>query len=213
MSKYHFLFLFLFQFCSCGPAVTFEEPQPAGKEDLSVFPASYRGNYMSKEDSSVLMIGPDYMLRTYDFISGNLLDKTDTTIVFMKDSVFNLATREGYPVQLKGDSFFVHVHEVIPLLYFKTGVYCLRKMKGHLFLNSSCGENCWSVQKLSLAKGILTIGDITSPQDIDKLNEITSSKDTVTQTYKPTKKEFRKFIKKEGFSGTEEFVKIKSQLF
>ena len=41
---------------SCEPAVTFTEPQPRSAKDMSEFPARWRGDYRSMEDSSVLHI-------------------------------------------------------------------------------------------------------------------------------------------------------------
>jgi len=36
---------------SCGPVVTFDQPQPAGVDPLSEFPEGLRGSYLSLADS------------------------------------------------------------------------------------------------------------------------------------------------------------------
>ena len=89
----------------------------------------------------------------------------------------------------------------------------LRKFKGYYFLNTRQDKESWSVRKLDLSKGQLTISSISKKLDLDNLKALTESpQDTTTQTtFKATKKQFKEFIKNDGFSDSETFTRLKKK--
>ncbi len=193
---------------SCGPEVSFEEPQPAGVKDLKSFPKSFRGEYQSKQDGSVLSISGSMITRTYEIYFTASLKNLDSVYEMRNGLLYDKTFNDSFPVIISGDSIYHH-SQITDTLFMISPATALRKMKGYLFLNSRYSENNWTVEKVSLHKGVLRFAAVNSKEDIDLLNELVETKDTTTLSYKPSKKEFRKFVKQEGFSDTEEFTRVR----
>ena len=214
----HFFTFFLpaIIFISCGEdsKVIFTEPQPDNSRDLHEIPKRFRGTYLSLLDSSFLTITSNEMIRSYDFWMEGKLSEMDSNYVLVGDSLLvNKNERDTMPVTLS-DSL-VRFHFFMADTFFSMGNapkwLHLRKMKGYLFLNNWCGDSCWTVQKMALKRGNLSIGSMKLPEDIEKLDAITeTNEDTaaVIRNYQPKRKEFRKFVRQSGFSEEEQFVKL-----
>ena len=89
----------------------------------------------------------------------------------------------------------------------------LRKLNGYHFINREVTPNHWTVKKLDVTKKGLTIGLVTSMEELNSLREITKAKSDSVYTFKPTKKQWRKFLREKGFQNEERFVKIKEGTF
>ena len=86
----------------------------------------------------------------------------------------------------------------------------LKKFKGYYFLNKLYNDNAWEVNKLSLEKGVLTVASISYKDDIQKLKEITeTSSDTTSTNFSLTRRQFKSFIKLDGFGEQETFTRMK----
>jgi hypothetical protein len=87
----------------------------------------------------------------------------------------------------------------------------VRKFKGYYFLNTRYDKTSWAVEKVQFSKGELEISGISTEQDIESLIEITETpKDTVAPyIFTATKRQFKAFIRNDGFSDTEKFVRLK----
>src|SRR5690606_30007480 len=87
--------------------------------------------------------------------------------------------------------------------------HILKKFKGSYFLNIPYHEN-WEVKRLNLKNGIITIGEITSQDDITTMETITETKRDTTSPFKvnPTKRQLKRFIKEKGFTDEEFYIKI-----
>ena len=85
----------------------------------------------------------------------------------------------------------------------------LKKWRGYYFLNESRQTNDWEVKKLKLKNGVITIGKISSAEEIEKMEIITETIHDTSTAYKvrPTKKQLKQFIKQNGFNDEEIFVK------
>jgi len=76
-------------------------------------------------------------------------------------------------------------------------------------MNTRDTINAWEVKEVSLRAGLLTIGAISNENDIEKLQELSeTNRDTISRNYTLTRKQFKKFIRQEGFSEKETFTKI-----
>ena len=100
------VFVFIFLCWGCGPAITFNEPQPAGVSSLSSFPEKMKGDYLSEDGESTVSISDKCMLRIYDYQVANHKDSIEggwhighDTLFAGKNSDSVLATN----VSLKGD--------------------------------------------------------------------------------------------------------------
>ena len=122
--------------------------------------------------------------------------------------VFNMETNEGTPVQIEGDSVVQHVYEM-DTLFAINQENVLKKFKGYYFVNIHSKDNTWRVQKLELTKGKLVLSSINNREDLDQLKAITeTTQDTVPYVFSPSKKQFKNFVKNEGFRAQEAFLKI-----
>jgi hypothetical protein len=86
----------------------------------------------------------------------------------------------------------------------------LKKFKGFYFVNIHIPPDSWQVKKLELSRGTLLMSSINNKEDFDQLKAITeSTQDTMPHMFSPTKKQFKSFVRNEGFRDVEKFVKIK----
>jgi len=200
------------------PVATFNEPQPANIESLPTFPKRLQGQYLSLKDSSMLSINDKFIQRTYnlDFkIHSKALDslRQDSRCQIKGDTLIFLDIHKKMKIiKQVGDSLLIRGHSIDTL--FQIGRNnILRKFKGFYFLNTRYDSDSWEVKKVQLTKGVLVISRILDEADIKKLEEITETEtpqDTVRilpHTFTTTKKQFKTFIKNEGFSNSETFVK------
>jgi len=203
------------------PVATFNEPQPANIESLSTFPKRLQGQYLSLKDSSILSINDKFIRRTLDFdnkIHTKKLDsmRQNNMCQIRGDTLIFLDTHEKVKIIKQiGDSLLIRERYIDTL--FQIGRNnILRKFKGFYFLNTRYDKDGWGVEKARLTKGVLVISS-TTKADIKKLEEITGTEtetpqdtDTVAVAvpkFTTTKKQFKTFIKNEGFSNSETFVK------
>jgi hypothetical protein len=85
----------------------------------------------------------------------------------------------------------------------------IKKFRGHYYINDLLSNNNWDVHKIKLRSGFLTIEGISTEEEISNLEQITETKNDTTKTFvvKPTKKQFKVFLKKNGFNSGEVFIK------
>ncbi len=195
---------------ACEPPVTFTEPQPVSTDNLSEFPRRLKGVYLSLSDSSTLSISDNLIQRTYDFDYKVHPNQLDSTARLSGDTLINLETKEKVLIKRDRDSLIIHFHNV-DTLFLMDYDNVVRKFKGNYFLNTRYNKTSWSVEKMNLSKGQLTISSISTKDDIENLKEMTeTAQDTVINSnFTATKKEFKKFVKNDGFSDSEAFVRIK----
>jgi len=194
----------------CGQGVTFDEPQPVETKSLSSFPNKIRGNYLSSDQPLILTISEKMIFKTFDYdikVHKDSLD-LDTSYYLKADTIIDKHSGEKMKVNLLGDTLIVHVHD-IDTSFAISDTNVLKKFKGYYFLNIRQDNNTWSVQKLSLTRGALTFGNISAITDINHLKEFTeTTADTTSYNFKLTKKQFKSFIKEDGFADEETFTRM-----
>jgi hypothetical protein len=202
--------IILTSIAACEPPVTFTEPQPVDTDNLSKFPRRLQGNYLSFSDSSILSVNDQLIQRTYNFDYKIHPNQLDSTARLSGDTLINIETKEREIIKRDGDSLIIHIHNVDTLFQMDYD-NVVRKFKGYYFLNTRYGKTSWSVEKMQLSKGQLIISGISIKEDIENLKEITeTSQDTVgNYDFTATKKQFKKFVKNDGFSDSEIFVRLK----
>ena len=201
--------LICFLFGACEPSVTFDKPQPDGVDALDKFPKRLQGDYANQKYNSLLSVQEQIILRTYDWTARENLKNLDSNYRIEGGQIISLDGSEKYPAQIIGDSIEIKVHNVDTTFRIsQTNV--LKKFKGYYFLNSNNDSTSWSVTKLSLTKGFLSFGSVSSKEEINLLREITeTTSDTVSMKFRPTQKQFKQFIKQNGFGAEDVFVRIK----
>ena len=195
---------------ACEPPVTFNEPQPTDTDNLSKFPYRLQGQYLSLADNSILVIGDKLIQRIYDFDLKIHPSQLDGNSRLSGDTIINLTTNSREVVKRDGDSLVTHIH-YIDTLFLMDDENIVRKFKGYYFLNKRYYKESWEVKKIQLSKGQLVVSSISTKQDIENLKTITESTQDTAAPYKfaTTKKQFKEFIKNDGFSDSETFVRQK----
>jgi hypothetical protein len=198
--------IFLF---ACQPPVVFDKPQPDGVSAISGFPAKLQGLYLSSDDSSFLEITPDAVIRKYDFDTKVHLSQLDSNFQIIGDTLFNTKTNLGSLAQIEGDSILMHVNER-DTLFTIDSLNVLKRFKGYYFINIYTSPS-WEVKKLELSRYSLTLSSITKKEDIDQLKAITeASQDSIPYVFSPTRRQFKEFVRNEGFRNIEKFTKIRN---
>ncbi len=195
---------------ACEPPVTFNEPQPTDTDNLSKFPERLQGQYLSLADNSTLLISDKLIQRIYDFDQKIHLSQLDSNSRLSGDTIINLTTNVKEIIKRDGDSLVTHIH-YIDTLFLMDYDNVVRKFKGYYFLNKRYDKESWEVKKIQLSKGQLVVSGISTKQDIENLKTITESTQDTVAPYKfaTTKKQFKEFIKNDGFSDSETFVRQK----
>jgi hypothetical protein len=201
------IFLTTLVLVSCGDIVRFEEPQPAGQSNEKRIPKRLIGQYLSLDDSAKLIITKGLIIK---YTASHFSDKVewmemkgikgDTTYSGIEDKL-------KFDVVVKGDSTFQH-WDFYDTLFDVTKGDILRKYKGHYFLNEMVSESSWRVTTLTKIENGLTLGTISTTDDIDILRSVTETKADTIFSFRPTKKEMKKFLKGKGFSDRNTFIKV-----
>lgn len=189
-------FIILTSFFACIPPVTFTEPQPTGKDNLSKFPKRLQGEYLSLADNSTLSIGDKLIQRIYEFDHKIHQNQLDSILRLSGETIIDLTTNERTFIKRDGDSLIAHVRHIDTLFQLDYD-NVVRKFKGYYFLNSRYDKESWEVKKIKFSKGQLVIGNISTNLDIENLKEITETPQDTVAPYKftATKKQFKEFIK------------------
>jgi hypothetical protein len=194
---------------SCQPPVVFDAPQPVDVTPLTGFPKRLEGKYLSSLDNSVLQITSGSLIRYYDFDMKIHISQLDSSQQLIGDTLFDLKTNRGTIIVLEGDSVVQHVNE-IDTLFTIDALNVLKKFKGCYFVNTCTSPTTWQVQKLEFTHGLLTLSSINNKEDIEQLKALTETpQDTMPYVFSPSRKEFKNFVKNEGFRSKEVFGKIR----
>jgi hypothetical protein len=203
-------FIILTSLYACEPPVTFNEPQPTDIDNLSKFPKRLQGQYLNLTDNSTLLVSNKLIQRIYDYDEKIHSSQLDSISRFSGDTIIDLTTNEKTVIKRDGDSLIIHIH-YIDTLFQMDYDNVVRKFKGYYFLNKRYDKTSWEVKNIQLTKGQLILSSISTELDIENLKEITETPQDTVPPYKfsATKKQFKQFIKNDGFSDSETFVRQK----
>ena len=202
-------FIIIASLYACEPPNTFTEPQPTDTDNLSKFPKRLQGEYISLLDSSTLTINNELIQRSYELNYKIHPNQIDSTCILSSDTLIFLNTNERALIKRDGDSLVLYFHN-IDTLFQMNNDHVVRKFKGYYFLNTHYDKANWTVKKLQLSKGQLVISGLSIKQDIETLKEITNTTEDTQASYNftVTKRQFKKFIKNDGFSDSEKFIRL-----
>ncbi len=209
MTRKLFGLLLLFVIESCEPPVTFDQPQPPKTRAIKKFPRRLFGHYLSTDRKSTIVIGEKNIYTIHDYYIFTHKDSLYQNYKLKGDTLYFDTIGNYQIVQIKNDTVIQHINYTDTLFRFDTTTV-LKKFKGHYFLNYQWDKNAWIVQKLTLVKGVLSIADIKTKEGIYILSAITETpKDTVSYNFKTNKKQFKKFLKLDGFQDVKYYLKTK----
>lgn len=191
--------------------VEFTSPQPQGKKDLATIPKRLQGYYSNLTDYIDLEITSYHVIKHH--IGKDTIDLRDSIFELAEiigDTLYDKESSMKFKFRRLGDSFISDFHYIyIDTIFDLNKGDKLRKMKGYFFLNQKYGDSSWGVRKLTLKKGLLNISQISSEEEIKLLKTITETKQDSIRPFvtNPSKKQFREFIKKNGFAKGESYIK------
>jgi len=214
--KLYLTFFVILELISCsGPSAKFKEPQPEDGKNSKSFPKKMIGEYMSNRDSSKLMITASSIIREYNYPFEMPAKFADTSKIFILkgDSITDKSSNITIYVKKENDTLKGNFYAKEELFSISQKNIA-RKFNGKVFLNFNHGDDeneNWEVWEMEYKKGKLWIGKIEKKEDMDKLQKLTKTPaDTnanLVQSFEPTRRQLRRFIKQDGFSDKEEFVK------
>lgn len=195
-------FILLVSFCalaSCKkPLANFTEAQPANTKDQSAFPSKMIGTYHNYETDTDLVIQKELILSTQYF--RDTLSEKDLLKIQQE---IELTSKK------LNDTLFIASYNVTDTIFNLQQNDILRKLKGYYFLNIANEDKNWNVTKLKFKNNIVSLNDIRTEEEINTLAELTETVvDTIRPaTFKLSKKQFRKFVKQNGFTEGSVYVK------
>lgn len=188
--------------------VRFEAPQPEGQSNEKGIPKRLVGQYSSLNDSSKLTITDRLIIRNSIADISDKIDTLDTKGVNVDTTYSGVDNQVKFDIKVKGDSTFQRWSYYDTIFDASRGDI-LRKFKGRYFLNEKVSTESWRVTTLARIDNGVTLGTVGTKEEIDNLRELTDTKSDSTFSFRPTKKELKKFLKENGFCDKDTFIKIK----
>jgi hypothetical protein len=231
MKKY-FKYLILSLLWACDTPLRFEKSQPEGVNIERGFNADYQGVYINENDETqTLSILPNLILLESKFNQKSHFNDLDTAEIKNLNATVDLKNREqvlktiqenGYQAQVRGDTIILNFYKKDTLFSLGQDTE-LKYFQKNYFLNykqdvpPDSNIGAWEVKVLSLTrKKYLTIADITEPQDLDNIVQITDYQElkddsgkVITRSINPTPKELKRLLRKRGVLAKDRFVKIR----
>ena len=174
-----------------------------------------QGEFIADDQASVVTISDDLILRKYDYIVKTTKDSIPFPFHLRNDTLFSNENGDSVfatNVKVTGDTIITNVR-YIDTLFMLSDSSVLKKFKGYYFLNERFNRDntcTWSVRKLLVEKGVLTITEIGTPKDLDDLRTITETADSTQTNFAPSRKQFKQFLKTEGEDG-EKFTRLRNR--
>ncbi|MDQ3190433.1 MAG: hypothetical protein M3Q58_02465 [Bacteroidota bacterium] len=183
-------------------------PQPQDEKELSHFPKKMLGEYYSENDMKELHITEKLILRIYDFDLKMSIKDLDSNFIISNDTIYDMESGEFKIFESGSDSISENIY-IIDTLFQISNSNILKKFKGYYFLNIQYESDSWEVKKIEFNRGELTISKVSTQNDLENLKELSESEnDDSPYKFKPTKRQFKKFIKQEGFRDKETYKKF-----
>jgi hypothetical protein len=195
-------------FTACGPVVTFDEPQPAGADDITHFPRRFHGTYLSESGQSSLSVSETSIIRTTDYDLVIHPSQLDSNQKISGDTLTDIETNDKTIISFAGDSILIPVFYT-DTLFMISEVNVLRKFRGHHFLNILHEKAGWEVLDLTLSKGKLVLSEISS-EGFANLKEIMETPaDTLPSLHiTPARRQFREAVNEGVFDKKETFFRF-----
>jgi len=184
---------------SCKESIAnFADAQPTNTKDQSAFPKKMIGTYRNYETDTDLIIEKELIL-SKKYVRDTLSEK-DLLKIQQEIDITSVKLN---------DSIFIANYNVTDTIFNLQQNDILRKLKGYYFLNIANEDENWNVTKLKFKNNIVSLNDIRTEEEINTLAELTETVvDTIRPaTFKLSKKQFRKFVKQNGFTEGSVYIK------
>jgi hypothetical protein len=200
--------------CDEDPKIRFGQAQPEDVKPMDAFGKALQGRWMSMVDSSVLVINANAVVRQ-DRPFGKVAIKE------LKEGLkITIKAQKAYQEdsievgRVVGDSVVLKASTIDTLFVIGAG-HILKEEKGQWFLNDE-RQAGYLVRRLQLVNGKeLSYDRLTHDEDRQILKSVTSVSDAYEEdsaqvmVAMPSKREFRRFLRQDGFANRERFVRLK----
>lgn len=192
--------------------ISFSELQPIGVEEIKEIPENWFGNYKAI-DSSIVSIEKDKIIQKWFSDEKIAIKDKDSAsyLTFQKDFVVDNTTKQKMKLIAKNDSLFwksqysdtIFVKDKV-LKFYKDALIVNTNNEGKIYVDIFKKENK-QIRKFS----------IDSKEDFEKLKreikidfEYNFSDNDTTVVVKPTRADFRKILRKKGFTNEMIFTEL-----
>jgi hypothetical protein len=192
--------------------ISFGELQPIGVEEIQDVPENWFGNYKAI-DSSIISIEKDKIIQKWFNEAKISIQEKDSFsgLTFQKDFVIDNTTKQKMKLVSKNDSLFwksqysdtIFVKDKV-LKFYKDALIVNTNNEGKIYVDIFKKENN-QIRKFS----------IDSKEDFEKLKreikidfEYNYSDNDTTVVVKPTRADFRKILRKKGFTNEMIFTEL-----
>lgn len=196
-------------FCSveCDPRVTFTEPQPAGIEPLKQIPEKITGTYLT--DKGIMTISETLIeVKKVLMVPFKIADLDENEILIGDSVVVEKESGNRIPVaRISGDSLHAFLTDVDTIIDLKQGDL-IKNWNGRYFLNHKLGPERWEVIEFHREKQLYYLNRVADDADIESITYMKATNDTVKNpTFVADRKQFKKFVKRIGFTNESVFTK------
>ena len=199
---------------SCADCLTFyfENPQPVNDSELDHFPNRFRGLYMNK-DSTFIIIDKDRILEEYSFkfkIHKKDIDSLKNEFDLVNNYLISKHTKKKLDIRSIGDSLELTDKNTDTLFRFSYNQKA-KRINSQLIL-SKRDSIFWKVKFLSLENNKIKFRNMHYPEDLKHLDSLTVIKskkiDSLSYLISPTRSEFKKILKIKKLGDDQEYTKI-----
>lgn len=177
----------------------FTESQPVKVNTIKEIPNNLLGYYINIENNQLIKIEKNNIIKRQTILDS--INKKDY-------STLNQFDKEGY--KSISDTLFIKQFEIVDTIFDFKKNDILKKYKGSYYLNRYYEDSFWAVSRLQFKKNYIILSEIENESDINLLDELTNqnNKDSIyPKSFKLDKKQFKEFVKRNGFSENEIFIK------
>ena len=191
-----------FALYSCDSPARFDEPQPTGEPKLSSIPSILKGEFASSDSTYFLFINDQYIIRKYYSLISFKRDSLDKGLLIQNNVVEDTVNHQAYSFQAYGDSIVIR-DEFSDTLFAFDQEHAIKKYKGYYFVNRKDENAGWELFQLVLKGRELSISSVTNIQHLEELQASrTDTSDTAHKIYHLEKKQFKHFLRHDGFGNT-----------
>jgi hypothetical protein len=200
----------------CDPYVVFDTPQPVNKGNQSSISEILTGTYINK-DSTFLIITTDMILKKSEEYFEITEDELDTMSQYTYDENFIYGPiLDTAPIIEKRYDTIMGSYIYKDTLFELSSNQFIRKYKGNYYLNIQQKDKTWEVIQFISKSDSLIIKSMDKEKDIDLVkniafvHEVIKDSSDKIQKYIITasQKEFKQFLKANGFQDIETWIKI-----
>ncbi|KAA5533116.1 hypothetical protein F0919_11215 [Taibaiella lutea] len=188
-------------------AQTFTQPQPVNTKTLLRFPGELQGKYLSMDDSSIIKIEHNFIIRVYEGWNKIANSAFDSSFTWSNDSVIEKGSEQKYYAIKQKNSISVYTYFQDTVIVLNASTVLLKKFKGNYYLNQQLDNHNWSVKMINISKNKLMLNAVFDSTHLI-IDTVTSEDIAAPKPLNLSKKEFKKYVQSNNFEEREAFIRV-----